>query len=198
MDKIKTIFNNSTYRKILSAFFVFLFIAIVSTYSLINEKNALTFQISEIENEFNELSDDYDKLSERYSNLQEKYSSLLVKYNSLNEEIENYKDQQATINDLNAKLEEMHSQYDTLESERDNLQKQVDAKKAEEERIAREKAAQQLAQQQENAGYGTVYWVSGGEVYHSTPNCSTLKRSTNIYSGSIAQSGKGRACKVCY
>ena len=44
----------------------------------------------------------------------------------------------------------------------------------------------------------TVYWVAGGEVYHSTSNCSTLKRSSNIQSGTIAQSGKSRPCKVCY
>lgn len=45
---------------------------------------------------------------------------------------------------------------------------------------------------------GTVYWVASGEVYHSTRDCSTLKRSKTIYSGSISQSGKSRPCKVCH
>lgn len=121
----------------------------------------------------------------------------MEEYNKLESEIDNYKDQQATIDDLTAKLEELHSQYDTLETERDSLQEQVDAKKAEQERIAGEQAAQQLAEQQASASAGTVYWVASGEVYHSTPDCPTLKRSSNIYSGSIAQSGKSRACKVC-
>lgn len=43
-----------------------------------------------------------------------------------------------------------------------------------------------------------VYWTAGGEVYHSTSSCSTLKRSKNILSGAISQSGKSRPCKVCY
>lgn len=50
--------------------------------------------------------------------------------------------------------------------------------------------------EQNDAGY-TVYWVANGKVYHTTPNCTTLKRSSNIHSGSIAESGKSRACKVC-
>lgn len=43
----------------------------------------------------------------------------------------------------------------------------------------------------------TVYWVSGGKVWHTTQYCRTLARSTNIREGSIADSGKARACKVC-
>lgn len=48
---------------------------------------------------------------------------------------------------------------------------------------------------------GTVYWVSGGEVYHSTASCRTLSRSKNILSGTISEAisaGKSRQCKVCY
>lgn len=43
----------------------------------------------------------------------------------------------------------------------------------------------------------TVYWVSSGEVYHITSNCRTLKRSKTIYEGTIKESNKPRACKVC-
>ena len=49
-------------------------------------------------------------------------------------------------------------------------------------------------------GYGLVYWVSGGEVYHSTEDCVSLARSTNIKSGTIDQAqsvGKTRVCKNC-
>ena len=45
-----------------------------------------------------------------------------------------------------------------------------------------------------------VYWVSGGSVYHTTPDCPSLKRSHNIKSGSIQQAiaaGKGRVCRNC-
>lgn len=44
----------------------------------------------------------------------------------------------------------------------------------------------------------TVYWVDNGNVYHSTPDCQTLKRSNNIHSGSISQSHKSRPCKRCF
>lgn len=43
----------------------------------------------------------------------------------------------------------------------------------------------------------TVYWVDNGEVYHLTKDCATLKQSSGIHSGTVAQSGKPRACKVC-
>lgn len=49
-----------------------------------------------------------------------------------------------------------------------------------------------------NAGNGsTVYWVDNGKVYHTSQNCTTLKQSDNIKSGTIAESGKDRACSVC-
>lgn len=43
----------------------------------------------------------------------------------------------------------------------------------------------------------TVYWTDGGEVYHVTQNCTSLKNAKNIRSGTIAQSGKSRVCNVC-
>ncbi|WP_302962863.1 S8 family serine peptidase [uncultured Adlercreutzia sp.] len=43
----------------------------------------------------------------------------------------------------------------------------------------------------------TVYWVASGEVYHTTKDCVSLKRSKNILSGTIAQSGKKRVCSNC-
>lgn len=45
---------------------------------------------------------------------------------------------------------------------------------------------------------GTVYWTSGGSVYHSTKNCPTLSRSKSIKHGSLSSCPKKRACKVCY
>lgn len=56
---------------------------------------------------------------------------------------------------------------------------------------------QQASQSQVQSG-GTVYWVTNGEVYHSTADCPTLSRSKNIYSGTISESGKSRPCKVCH
>ena len=45
-----------------------------------------------------------------------------------------------------------------------------------------------------------VYWTPGGSVYHTTPDCPSLKRSHTILSGSVEQAmaaGKGRVCKNC-
>jgi hypothetical protein len=43
----------------------------------------------------------------------------------------------------------------------------------------------------------TVYWVRSGTVWHTTQNCSSLQRSTEIFSGTIAESGKERVCSRC-
>ena len=43
----------------------------------------------------------------------------------------------------------------------------------------------------------TVYWTPSGSVYHLSSDCSALSRSKTVYSGSISESGKSRACKVC-
>ena len=43
----------------------------------------------------------------------------------------------------------------------------------------------------------TVYWVSSGSVWHTTPDCRALSNSLNVHEGSIEESGKERACKLC-
>ena len=43
----------------------------------------------------------------------------------------------------------------------------------------------------------TVYWVKSGSVYHRDPDCAQLRRSSDIMSGSAAQSGKNSACRFC-
>ena len=71
------------------------------------------------------------------------------------------------------------------------IKAEQEAQAAEEARIANEQQAQSTAE--------TVYWVSGGDVYHASKNCRTLKKSDpdSIQSGTIAESGKSRPCKVC-
>lgn len=43
----------------------------------------------------------------------------------------------------------------------------------------------------------TVYWVKFGSVYHRDPDCAQLRRSSDIMSGTAAQSGKNFACRFC-
>lgn len=141
--------------------------------------------------------DDYKDINKDLKKQLAEKEDYESKYNELNSQLDNYKDQQATINDQNNKLTEIQSQYDSLQSERDNLQQQVDAKKAAEEQAARA-AQQQQWEQESQSNEETVYWVAGGECYHSSPNCATLKRSSNIVSGSVSSAGGRRPCKVCH
>ena len=46
-----------------------------------------------------------------------------------------------------------------------------------------------------------VYWTPGGETWHSTRNCPSLKRSKNIISGTVEQAKaahKNRPCANCH
>lgn len=46
-----------------------------------------------------------------------------------------------------------------------------------------------------------VYWTPNGKSYHTTPNCSTLRRSKTILEGTIDEaisSGHGDPCNVCH
>ena len=43
----------------------------------------------------------------------------------------------------------------------------------------------------------TVYLVKSGSVYHRDPDCAQLRRSSDIMSGTAAQSGKNFACRFC-
>lgn len=47
---------------------------------------------------------------------------------------------------------------------------------------------------------GIVYWTPNGKSYHSTENCTTLRRSKTILSGTVSEaiaSGHGDPCNVC-
>lgn len=46
----------------------------------------------------------------------------------------------------------------------------------------------------------TVYWVKGGEVWHTKSTCASLSRSKSILSGTVEEAmlaGKARVCKRC-
>ena len=170
---------------------------ILLLFSFVLLTGCSTSQNDNLQKEMDKLTSQYEDLQKDYKNLEENYQSLQTEHENLQLQVEEYQDQQATIDDLNTKLTDIQSQYDTLQSDRDNLQQQLDTKKLAEEQAAR--VAQQQAQQAlvESQAEGTVYWTDGGECYHSTSDCSTLKRSKNISSGTVEQSGR-RPCKVCH
>lgn len=48
--------------------------------------------------------------------------------------------------------------------------------------------------------HSTVYWTEGGSVWHVSKECSSLKNSKNIISGSVEEAqnaGKERVCSRC-
>lgn len=52
----------------------------------------------------------------------------------------------------------------------------------------------------DESGAAVLFWTSNGKVWHASAECSSLKRSTNINSGTIEEAeaaGKQRACSVC-
>ncbi|WP_099205662.1 hypothetical protein [Scatolibacter rhodanostii] len=106
-----------------------------------------------------------------------------------------------TYDALPDKVKQYVTNYENLMTNEQEYQRISEEKAAATEAAAQEEraAAEAAAQEQESAAVGqTVYWVSSGEVYHSTKDCPSLGRSKNIYSGSIGASGKSRPCKNCY
>jgi hypothetical protein len=43
----------------------------------------------------------------------------------------------------------------------------------------------------------TVYWTASGTKYHLYRDCQSLKRSTNVESGTLEESKKAECCKYC-
>lgn len=60
-----------------------------------------------------------------------------------------------------------------------------------------EKPASSQPSSQQSTPSKTVYWVANGKSYHFSKDCATLKRSTNIKSGTISESGKSDPCNIC-
>lgn len=123
-------------------------------------------------------------------------------YNKLYSDTQNYRDQQSTIDSLNGQVAELQSQNNSLQQQVNSLQSENDSLKASAVNSSSSGGAGgRLPDTTSDTSSGTeetVYWVAGGECYHSTPNCATLKRSSNIMSGSVSSAGGRRPCKVCH
>lgn len=159
--------------------------------------DAMSAKLEELADSNGELKEHNGTLKEGNKQLRDRIAELNKQGDELKAELEKYQDQQATIDDMAKKLEEMHVSYDKLLEERDGLQGQLDAKRLAEEQAAREQAAA-IQSQQSSGGYGgTVYWVSGGSVYHLSPNCVALKRSNGIMSGPKSSCPRTRCCSLC-
>lgn len=175
-----------------------------SSYRIAQNSDTLSYLRQEVEDltiQNTELSNKVDALSEEKQEYQQKYDDLNILYSDLRKD---YNEQRSVIDDLNDQLSELQDQYDLLEDENKRLELQL------KQTPTPTPAVSAYSGGTSGSGhfYGgastsgtysgtTVYWVPGGEVYHYSKSCPSLSRSTDIQSGSIAQSGKPRACKRC-
>lgn len=206
LDKIKSI-GLKPVCAVLTALLIVLGICSISAVSSRNEfkdsyeqtqsdLNSLQNIFKDLQTQFNntakQLSDVKSRISEEEAE-NKKLSEDLEAANAKIAELSKLEDQQATIDQLNAQIADYKTQVERLQAQTSDLQSQLSA--------AQSKASQtstDISFDNESGNEEIVYWVSSGEVYHSTDSCSTLKRSKNIYSGTISQSGKSRPCKVCH
>lgn len=146
-----------------------------------------------------------ESLSEKESIIEENETSMreMEKKNSnLEKELSQYKDQQTQIDDLNTKFNELMESYNDVLAEYqkaqttiESLNGQIASLKAENEKLKKE--TQQDDNGDNDSSGKVVYWVHSGATYHFKADCVALKWFDNIQSGSIAESGKSRACSLC-
>ena len=173
--------------------------------------NELTSRNSELDTQLKDAQDSIEALEGETSELEKINKKQSAQIEELSDSVEEYEgriseyvDQSETIEEqlraieeLNGKLSTLQQQYDTLTAEHQGCQKTIESLNTQLQ-TARNNQSNTPANNNINAGGETVYWVTNGEVYHSTPDCPSLSRSKNIHSGTIAQSGKSRPCKNCY
>lgn len=151
------------------------------------ELKTVQSQLDNKDTAIEKLQSDLKTQTDSNDQLQQK----IIDANSKIEELSKLEDQQGTIDTLNQQIASLTSENESLKQANADLESQLASKST-------AAASDSAPSDNDSAAEETVYWVSSGEVYHSTPNCSTLKRSSNIHSGTIAQSGKSRPCKVCH
>lgn len=107
--------------------------------------------------------------------------------------------------DLQNQLAQAQSDYSVLQEKYDELSGADPTPEA--SAAPEEKDPQSTSDDDSDSDYtpsdpiGTVYWTSGGEKYHSTKDCASLKRSKTIKSGSVSEAksaGKSSPCKNCF
>lgn len=178
-----------------------------------------------LQNEIGEKSEALTSLEEELSDTQSQLDTLSQQYaeaNSRIEELSKLEDQQSTIDQLNGQVEDLQTQLGTAQAQTAEAQSQLEAAQAQiaelqsqVETLQKQPSSSQSTGSTTVSGGGkfniggsgnkangssyaeTVYWVDGGEVYHYSRGCPSLARSKNIHSGTIAESGKPRACKNC-
>lgn len=195
-------FKSKSKSYIFSIIAVFVIIILSSAlYSNTDDKQKLSAENEQYISEINALNNSISEKDKIIEDNEASIQSLKDSKKKLKQKVSRYKDQQEQIDELNSKYNELLENYNNLLSEYEKAQNEIESLNSQISSLKTESASVAAASSQQatesSPSGGTVYWVSGGSVYHSTPNCPTLSRSGNIQSGSVASSGKSRGCKVC-
>lgn len=155
--------------------------------ALETEKDDLIDQKLLLEKDVDDAIEERDKTQAQYDQLASEHQTCADQITELNDTIAEY---ESRISECAALIESLNNQIaekdETIESQKETISYYVSS----------QNSGGGSSQTQNTSR--TVYWTPGGEVYHSTPNCPSLARSSQIFSGTISQSGKGRACKNCF
>ncbi|MSA02140.1 hypothetical protein GKG47_08805 [Lactonifactor sp. BIOML-A3] len=151
---------------------------------------------SENKEKCKDLQESIETISQEKEELENDLYTLNNNYEDI---IAKHKNCDATISDLKARIEQLNGTIDNLNAQIEEL------KNPEPETTSSQPAAvsggvkfQGGAAEDTGGDIETVYWTPKGKVYHSTQDCPSLGRLKTILSGTIAESGKSRGCKVCY
>lgn len=157
-------------------------------------------KINNLSNYVDFLNEESQRKSDYITQIKTEKNEIEAKYNALYEKSKNIENQQSTIDSLNKQLAEQKTTIDGLNQQVADLQSQVASLNASAESAQSSGSGGHLPSIDDDSEdtSETVYWTGQGDCYHSTPDCATLKRSSNITSGSISQAGGRRPCKVCH
>lgn len=70
-------------------------------------------------------------------------------------------------------------------------------KRSEEESVENKDNLRSLPESTAGSDLQIVYWTHGGKVWHTKKDCPALADAKEIKSGTVEQSKKERACKIC-
>lgn len=172
----------------------------VKDYS--KEFNEVAPKVNELEYKIPALKNNTElkSIQEEVDKLQNENNILNKDVQDKQKELDNLKDkkeEQARIEQEESKKAEENSKNKTVEnsnSTSDNNSKNTNKSSGDPSNLANSSGDSTP----KTAGSGEiVYWTSGGKSYHKRSNCTTLKRSKKIYSGTQAESGKSDPCNVC-
>ncbi len=186
-----------------------------SVYRLENNSDFLDDEISSLQETIESLQKDVDKyvsniqpLESRAAELEsvnddiaQSFSTAQDTLDKKQKELESAEariDELSVLENQQSEIDELNGRAESLQQENAELREQISSLEAS-QTSGRSSGSNTSSQEEDDTPRGAiVYWTPGGKVYHSTPNCSTLKRSKTIYEGTISESGKSRGCKVCY